>query len=155
MIRKEMTLGLIDIYDHWQSQLEETGEDYYLKIWLFDPWFSRSQVVCSVKSCLDFYDQTFYKPEDIDPQKILNQKQSLPGGFNWELHWDEHHISSEELGDPDDYYSEQEYLEARADFERQLKKPHRTVASKTNESLKYHFFKVGQVWLGERYVRRD
>lgn len=149
-IKKEMMQGLIDIYDHWKSQLDKTGEDYYLKIWLFDPWFSRSQVVCAYKSCLDFYEDTFYRPPNADPDKLQNQQTSLPDGFNWELRWDEYHISSDELGEADEYYTEKEYLEAKADFEKQLKKPHRTQPSSVDDSVEYHSFKTGHIWLGER-----
>ncbi len=39
--------GLIEIYNSWKIELDELDEKYYLKIWLFEPRFSSSQVVCA------------------------------------------------------------------------------------------------------------
>ncbi|WP_191991936.1 DUF4306 domain-containing protein [Bacillus aerolatus] len=39
--------------------MKKTGEDFYLKIWLYHPHFIHSQIVITYKDCLDFYDRTF------------------------------------------------------------------------------------------------
>jgi hypothetical protein len=51
--------GLIDIYHSWKSTLDEIGQPYYLKIWLFEPRFSRSQVVCAIGDRIDYYENMF------------------------------------------------------------------------------------------------
>ena len=48
-VTKKLILnGLIDIYESWKVQLNNLGKPYYLKIWLFEPRFSKSQVVCAI-----------------------------------------------------------------------------------------------------------
>ena len=51
--------GLLGIYDSWKKQLDELNELYYLKIWLFEPRFSHSQVVCAIRDSIYFYQNTF------------------------------------------------------------------------------------------------
>src|SRR4051812_38389727 len=61
--KQKMLLGLLDIYEYWKNQLDKLGQSYYLKIWLFEPRFSQSQVVCAIGENVDFYENTFYKPD--------------------------------------------------------------------------------------------
>ena len=53
--------GLIEIYDSWKNELDKLGENYYLKIWLFEQRFASSQVVCALGDYLEFYENTFLK----------------------------------------------------------------------------------------------
>ena len=149
--RKLILNGLIEIYDSWKAQLETLGQPYYLKIWLFDPHFSKSQVVCAIGDFLNFYDITFHKPEDVDSSKLKNVRKSLPDGFNWELHWDEYHLKENEVGEPEDYYSLEDYRAELKNFNRKLKRPHRTTTySSEGEKTEYYSFKTGQVWIGDK-----
>ena len=61
--KRKMLSALLDVYENWKQQLDEWGQPYYLKIWLFEPRFSQSEVVCAVSDSLDFYANTFFKPE--------------------------------------------------------------------------------------------
>ncbi|TNE54330.1 MAG: hypothetical protein EP338_07910 [Bacteroidetes bacterium] len=71
-IKQRIIIGLIEIYDCWRKQLEELNKPYYLKIWLYFPNFSNSQVVCAIDDKINFYQNTFYDPND---QKELDLKQ--------------------------------------------------------------------------------
>lgn len=51
--------GMIDVYLNWHKKMSETSEDFYLKIWLYDPHFINSQIVTAYRECLHFYDKTF------------------------------------------------------------------------------------------------
>src|SRR5688572_16639298 len=62
--KEKMLKGLLDIYHNLKTQLDEIGQPYYLRIWLFDPRFSQSQVVCAIGDSIDFYKDTFFKPDD-------------------------------------------------------------------------------------------
>jgi hypothetical protein len=62
--KKRILNGLLDIYDSWKNQLDQLNEPYYLKIWLFEPRFSKSQVVCAIGNSIDFYKNTFIFPEN-------------------------------------------------------------------------------------------
>ena len=84
--------------------------------------------------------------------KIWPQIKSLPAGFNWECRLDEMHLSSTDLGKPEDYYDEEDYLTEKRAFEKRLKKPHRKMISKSEdgEVTEYYSFKVGHAWLGSK-----
>jgi hypothetical protein len=152
--RRLILSGLIDIYDSWKASLDSLSEPYYLKIWLFEPNFSDSQVVCAIRSALDFYDSTFYKPDNISDEKLGNMRSSLPEGFHWDLRLDEYHMSSKEIGEPEDYYSQEDYEAELQWFNKQLRKPHRTTTETDSEGKKveYYSFKKGFVWLGDRNI---
>lgn len=54
-----------NIYQSWKDSLEELQTPYYLQIWLFETYISRSQVVCAIDEIKEFYDDAF---EAIDTQ---------------------------------------------------------------------------------------
>jgi hypothetical protein len=142
--------GLIDIYNSWKIQLEKTGKPYYLKIWLFEPRFSKSQVVCAVGERIDFYNNTFEKPDcsqAINPDNYGKLKSKL-AGFSWENRLDVDYYDSHEVGSPDLYASVEDYEEYKKWFSRLLKKPHKTV--KIDETTESYCFTRGNVWLGEQ-----
>ena len=57
--------NLQKIYQSWKDSLEALQTPYYLQIWLYEEYVSRSQVVCAIKDYKDFYKHTF---EPIDEQ---------------------------------------------------------------------------------------
>lgn len=150
--RKEILEVLLDTYDSWKTTLDTLDEPYYLKIWLYDQRFSKSQVVCGIKSFLDFYENTFYKPEDqkkIDPAnygKLSSRIQSL----DWEYAWDEEHFDNTSIGEIDEYATEKDFYETRRWFKERLKKPHRKIKNPDPDSdvKEYYSFRRGTVWIG-------
>ncbi|RZK09173.1 MAG: hypothetical protein EOO43_21255 [Flavobacterium sp.] len=40
--RRKIIAGLLDIYESWKAELDTLTKDYYLKIWLFEPYISKS-----------------------------------------------------------------------------------------------------------------
>jgi hypothetical protein len=94
--------GLIEIHDSWKRELDQLGENYYLKIWLFEPRFARSQVVCAIGDYLDFYENTFFKPDEskkFNPAKYGQLKDEIEN-FNWEYRLDEDHFDNSEPSNP-------------------------------------------------------
>lgn len=72
--------------------------------------------------------------------------------FNWDYRLDEDHFDDSEVGEPDDFENETDYLEHKKWFDNMLKKPHRTFKFKKpigNATESYSFHK-GTVWLGEK-----
>lgn len=59
--RRKIIAGLLDIYESWGTELDSLAKEYYLKIWLFEPYISKSQVVCAIDETLHFYDNTFHQ----------------------------------------------------------------------------------------------
>jgi len=51
--------AMIEVYLEWHQKMKKEEEDFYLKLWLYDPHFINSQIVVAYRNCLDFYDETF------------------------------------------------------------------------------------------------
>lgn len=150
--KQKMLNGFLDIYEDWKSQLDKLGQPYYLKIWLFEPRFSQSQVVCAIGDNVDFYENTFFKPEK---SKILNADNygKLKGrleSFNWDYRLDEDHYDNTEVGEPEIYASRQDYEDTKKWFSKLLKKPHRTnkFIEPIGDITESYSFKRGDIWLG-------
>lgn len=47
--KRRIIKGLIAIYEGWKASLDQLNEPYYLKIWLYEPRLSKSQVVCAIE----------------------------------------------------------------------------------------------------------
>lgn len=81
---------MLEVYQSWHEKLSNLNENFYLKLWIYDPHFINSQVVVAYKDCLHFYDRTF----DIGTQdkkfpfhkyKYLKEKLEM---FDWQYHID-------------------------------------------------------------------
>jgi hypothetical protein len=146
--------GLIEIYESWKIKLDQLGEPYYLKLWLFEQRFKNSQVVCAIGDFLDFYGNTFYKP---DYSKKLNAQDygrldKAVSEFSWDYRLDEDHFDNSEPGSPELYATLEDYEEDKRWFQKILKKPHRTTVFEQpiGEATESYSFKKGCIWLGEK-----
>lgn len=124
----------------------------YLKIWLYEPHFIESQVVCAVGNELNFYDNTFSEGDD---SKLFQTKKygctsNRLEQFYWQHHIEESHLENNFVGNIDEYTVPQDFYETRRWFNRMLKKPHRTTPydEKTADCFEFYSFKVGNVWVG-------
>ena len=145
--------GLLEIYDSWKNELDKLDEPYYLKIWLYEERFARSQVVCAIRDEIHFYDKTFSKPDsakEIDKRKFGNNKKL--DNYKWELRLDEDIYDNFFIGEPNDYGSESEYLDSKKWFEKMLLKKHRkySLENPTEDYYELYAFEKGKVWLGEK-----
>jgi hypothetical protein len=151
--KQKMLSGLFDIYENWKRKLDRFGKPYYLKIWLFEPRFSQSQVVCAVGDSIDHYENLFFTPAS---HKKLNANHYGPlktrvEGFDWKYRPDEYVVEDPETDSPEEYADLRKYREAIHRFEKQLKKPHRTweYGGTPGEATRLYAFKCGDMWLGE------
>lgn len=150
--KQKILHGLLDIYEDWKKKLDKLGQPYYLKIWLFEPRFSQSQVVCGIGDNIDFYKTTFFKPEitiRLNSDNYGQLKNRLEN-FTWEYCLDEENYDNTEVGEPEIYASKQEYVDSKKWFERLLRKPHRTYKFKEpiGKATESYSFKHGDIWLG-------
>lgn len=150
--KKLMLNGLIDIYESWKNQLDRLGKPYYLKIWLFEQRFSKSQVVCAVADRIDFYENNFFKP-DFKKQFKPNNYGQLSGRlqkFDWDYRLDEDHYENNFVGESDLYASRQDYDDSIIWFNRLLKKPHRLTKfdEPIGEATESYSFNQGDLWIG-------
>lgn len=86
--------ALFDIYENWKNQLEQLGQNYYLKIWLHEPRISKSQVVCAIGDKVGHYGNIFNvsnKKVDLNV-KSYSKTNSKISTFNWKLHLDEDYV---------------------------------------------------------------
>jgi len=143
-----MLNGLVDIYNSWKTQLEKFGQPYYLKIWLFEPRFSKSQVVCAVGERIDYYENLFLENDDVRELRRGNYGylKSKLDNLNWELRIDEDHIDDDAVGEPELYSNYRDYIETKKWFHKLMKKPHRT--RKYSNGAEFYSFDKGDVWLG-------
>src|SRR5690606_35565435 len=112
------------------------------------------QVVCAIGDYLDFYENTFYKPDEskkLNPE-IYRQLNNEIGNFNWEYRLDKDHFDNSEPGYPELFATLADYEEDKRWFEKMLKKPHRITKFKVpiGEATESYSFKKGDVWLGEK-----
>ena len=93
-----MLNALFNIYGNWEKQLDLHGQNYYLKIWLYEPRFSKSQVVCAVGDSVDYYNNVFNKSNKKVDLNVNNYKKVKDKIFElkWQLHLDEDYIDNSE-----------------------------------------------------------
>lgn len=151
--RALMLNGLIDIYESWKRQLDDSGLPYYLKIWLYEPRFSRSQVVCARGNKIEHYENAFFMPDESTELRIGNygSLRSRLQNFTWDHCLDEDHYDNSEVGEPENYATRQDYIDTKKWFEKIMKKPHRITRFKepVGEITEMYSFKRGNVWIGE------
>jgi hypothetical protein len=143
--RRKIIAGILEIHNHWKKELDKLNEPYYLKIWFYNNDVSNSQVVCSIGELLDFYDKTFHKPKENKPFP----SDSL--GLQWEYRLNENHFTVNEIGEPDEFYSLQDYIDNKKMVKRIMKNPKTRISKFTNkegETTTYYSEKHADVWLG-------
>jgi hypothetical protein len=150
--KRKILTGLVDIYNNWKEQLNKLGQPFYLKIWLFEPRFSQSQVVCAIGDNIDFYKNTLFKPDSN--KELTLDKYGPSSGLNkltWDYRLDEDQYDNCTVGEPGQYASRQDYEETEKWFKRILKKSHRTTKLKESigDIVEYYSFRRGDLWLGE------
>lgn len=150
--KRLMLNGLIDIYESWKVQLDKLGKPYYLKIWLFESRFSKSQVVCAVADRIDFYENNFFKPDFKKQFKPGNYRQLSERlqKFDWDYRLDEDHYDNNFVGEPDLYSSRPDYEDSIIWFNRLLKKPHRLIKfdEPIGKATESYSFNQGDLWIG-------
>lgn len=140
--------GLIDIYHSWKKQLNKIDEPYYLKIWLCEPRFSKSQVVCAIGDRVNYYEDLFFKP-NCDKKLETNDFGALKSkldNIKWEYFLDEDHFENDWVGERGLYLTIKDFEETKKWFAKLLKKPHRT--TKLGDNTELYSFKKGDRWLG-------
>ncbi len=57
--RKLFIQALCDVYDNWQQYAQQLGIPYYLKIWIFEPNFTQSQIAFGIDERITWYENLF------------------------------------------------------------------------------------------------
>lgn len=153
--RKRIVQGLFEIYNHWKDSLDSLNQPYYLKIWLYEPRISKSQVVCAIGSAVDFYETTFGKPDHANTfdVKRLGIPLEFYDGMTWEHRLDEAYFDLNDLGSEDEYHSKEDFVETKKWYANRLKKPHKMLGNSNNATKipsTLYSYTLGNVWIGSR-----
>lgn len=143
--RQKIVNGIFEIYTHWKQQLETLDKPYYLKVWYFPHNVSMCQVVCAIDDFVNFYDSTFYTPEVNKP---FPEQSSF--GLNWEYKHQEHHVTIDDIGEPEEFYSEKEFLDNKKHIESVIKIVNTRISTykNKNKTTTYYSIKECNVWIG-------
>lgn len=150
--KKLILNGLIDIYESLKVQLDRLGKPYYLNIWLFEPRFSNSQVVCAIADKIDYYENIFYKPDFKKEFKSSNYGQLLSERlkkFDWDYQLDEDHYDNSEFENPDLYSTLQDFEETKIWFKKLLRNSYRLTKfdNPIEKTTELYSFKKGDIWV--------
>jgi len=93
--------AMIEVYLEWHQKMKKEEEDFYLKLWLYDPHFINSQIVVAYRNCLDFYDKTFKRRQEnkefpFDKFHSLRDKLEQ---FEWDLHIESDYYDENDLNE--------------------------------------------------------
>lgn len=138
--------AMIDVYLAWYEKMKNENEDFYLKIWLYDPHFINSQIVVAYKDCIDFYNETFEKRKEhkkFPYDKFCSLKNKLKQ-FEWELHIDTDYYDENDLNERImDGFSTEKEVQAIKDKAYKI----RRISNENETDLQYCIDK-GDVWIG-------
>ena len=107
IIRQHILSGLIDIYKSWQKTLEQFDTPYYLKLWLYEERFEKSQVVCGIGPYVNFYDTTFQiaiENAKLTTGNFQNEHERL-SQFSWQKAHDLEHHYATDIEEQEEYFA--------------------------------------------------
>ncbi|KAA0547103.1 hypothetical protein FZW96_14090 [Bacillus sp. BGMRC 2118] len=143
--------AMFDVYFNWHEQMSKESDDFYLKMWLFDPQFINSQIVAAYEELKDYYSQVFEQRARIKPFPLykfnsLSEKIEM---FDWELHIDSENYDSVDLLEDikEGWRTEKQVNNIR-------KKAYKTEVMESNNRTHYiYHVDVGDIWIGS--LKRD
>ena len=154
--RTQIILGLQEIYNNWKIELDKLNQPYFLKIYLFEPRISKSQVICAIgREKMEYY-ENFYRIADKN-KSTFNFHKILSSDFKWKTHLDDDIYSEQELLTPEIYYQSKEDYNYCRNFLKKLKKKYNKVEGKSwygfeedNETDYFYYLPKGIVSIGEK-----
>lgn len=149
--KKEILTGLERIYDSWKTELEKLEIQYYLKIWLYEPRISKSQVVCAIGEKIEYYENIFEKGDfKQNSSSFTNQ---ISSEFKWQPKVDEEPYWESILLWPIDQYEriEESYSDRR--LLTKLKKgnyKNQEIDNPNGNKDAIYFLPKGIIWVGQK-----
>ncbi|GAA4059206.1 hypothetical protein [Flavobacterium chungnamense] len=147
--RKQIILGLQEIYNNWKIELDKLNQPYFLKIYLFEPRISKSQVICAIgKEKIEYY-KNFFRIADKD-NSLSNFKKIISSDFKWKTHLDDDIYSEQELLSPESYYySEEDYNYCKKLLKKLQNKNYTKVKTEDEYGKDYlYYVPKGKVFIG-------
>lgn len=147
--RQMILESLLNIYHSWRETMEKLEEPYYLKIWLYEPQITQSQIVCALGDFIGFYETAFYQPEiekEIDLKNNYSQLVERMGQLTWDYAPYEQGVKINDIGEPYEFKTSKEYRKNKRSVKRKIQNAYRTKEGEDGE--KFFFSKRGAVWIG-------
>lgn len=152
--RKLILQSLINIYNSWHRELKALKEPFYLKIWLYEPNISRSQIVCATGEFRKFYESSFPTINRSKKLKFENYGRLTEEmrKFNWTCALEEKSFTVDDIGVPEEFYSFDEFRKNKKYIKKRIKRPFRitTHEDASGETIECFWSKQGAVWIGEK-----
>ncbi|WP_405223763.1 hypothetical protein [Dokdonia sp. Asnod1-B02] len=131
--------------------MDKLNKPYYLKIWLYEPRISKSQVVCAIDEKIEYYENIFekadFKPND---SPFTNQ---LSVEFKWQPNIDEEPYWKSDLLWPIDQYERIEDCYSDRRLLKKLKKgnfKNKEIDSPNGDKDTIYFLPKGKIWVGKK-----
>ncbi|NRT13645.1 hypothetical protein [Flavobacterium sp. 14A] len=100
--RKKIILGLEEIYNNWKIELEKLNQPFFLKIYLFEPRISKSQVICAIgEEKIEYYESHFGVTHNSTRKSYFQN--ILSDEFSWKTSLDNDTYSEKVLLNPECY----------------------------------------------------
>jgi hypothetical protein len=147
--KKEILNGLEKIYGNWKNELDKLNKPYYLKIWIYEPRLSKSQVVCAIDERIEHYENLF--KDGNFKQNNSSFTNELSSDFKWQSKIDEEPYWKSELLWPSEQYEKIEDCNSDRKLLRKLEKGNyrKEIINNPNEEKDIiYFLKKGKVWVG-------
>ena len=152
--RKQIILGLQEIYNNWQINLDKLNQPYFLRIYLFEPRILKSQVICAIGTEKIEYYEHFY-PIANKNKSTSNFQKILSSDFEWKTHIESDIYSEKELLTPEIYYQSNEDYNYCKKLLNKLKKKYNKIEKKSwygfeedNETDYFYYVPKGIVSIG-------
>ncbi|SDS10173.1 hypothetical protein SAMN05216503_1985 [Polaribacter sp. KT25b] len=149
--KNEILNGLEKIYDSWKVELDKSEKPYYLKIWIYEPRISKSQVVCAIGDRIEYYENLFEKVNY--KQNNSSFTNSLSSEFKWESKIDEVQYWKSELLWPSEQYENIEECYSDRKLLKKLENGNyrkELIDNPNEEKDIIYFLKKGKIWVGEK-----
>ena len=149
--KNEILNGLEKIYDSWKVKLEKSEKPYYLKIWIYEPRISKSQVVCAIGDRIEYYENLFEKVDYKQNNSSLTN--SLSSEFKWKSKIDEVQYWKSELLWPSEQYENIEECYSDRKLLKKLENGNyrkELIDNPNEEKDIIYFLKKGKIWVGEK-----
>jgi hypothetical protein len=144
--KKLILYGLEKIYNQWKAELEKLRRPYYLKVWLYEPRLSKSQVVCAIEEKIKYYEDLF---ENADHEKTKSSFiNGLSPDFSWQSRIDEEPYAESLLLWPANQYARIEDCYSDRRLLNKLRKGNYRSVIIDNPKDRIYFLPKGKIWLG-------
>jgi hypothetical protein len=150
--RRLILSALMDIYYSWDLELKKMNIPYYLRIWLYEPRITSSQVVCGIDDRIEHYENAFPWAANkigFTPDRYKDLANRIDE-FNWIKAVDEEIIEND-FWPKDQYKTEGDYFFDQRMFKKleKLEIRKKNLSDETKKLMRYYVPK-GHIWIGNK-----